>query len=150
MDNIKEFEIMFAKVLNDTYSSFPTPIEIHINEETIAERKDREKLAGTIRYMADEGLIMCKDDGGRYGFKWDFYNLTLTSKGLATLDYLPPNSSNGKSYIEEIKDYFRDISGGATKDLGKSAIVDLIRSFISNVSSFENAHSSQLLRYLWI
>jgi hypothetical protein len=131
--NIRAFNWLTLKVLNDLYDAFPEPIDIeglHFTLATLFDVGPKSKEAGylsffsaTVRWLNAEGFLRYRsDDGG------DFRGVVLSMRGLTALGYEPRSLSRfgrKEPMIDKIKRILSKSAEDISTDAMKALIVKL-------------------------
>ncbi len=131
--NIKAFNWLTLRVLNDLYDAFPEPIDIEglhfiistlFDVGTKSEEADHLKyFSATVRWLKDEGFLKYESESGG-----NFRKVMLTLTGLRALGYLPSSIQfkiPREPLIAKIKRALAKGAEAATAEGLKSIIVKL-------------------------
>lgn len=141
-DNIRAFNWLTLKVLNDLYDAFPQPTDIeglHFIISTLfdigaksQEAKYLQHFSATVRWLRDEGFIKYEADNGG-----NFRGVVLTLRGLTVLGYVPSslNSTDKQEpMIAKIKRVLAKGAEGAATDVVKAILVKLFALAVAGVA----------------
>jgi hypothetical protein len=124
--NQEFFDLLAGDIFARLYTFFPEPIDIHTdgifyNDELKKQEgfdDDPERLRSlyghAVQWLADEGYLKFSEAADQDDGSVAFFNVVLTSKGLAALRKTPESlSGHGQTLGDKIEDAAKDIASDA-------------------------------------
>ncbi len=122
--NIKDFNRCVALVLEKLYQSFPRPAILAAEEfDETADKETIRTYTATVEFLQHEGFIRYKSATTDRVF----IDVVLTAKGLTLLNAVPTALAEKKSFIEMMKETFKEGSKVALKTIIEALLKESLK-----------------------